>query len=419
MGWKLLTEAEFDDAAVRHDAREIIIERLKKPIGTQPLDQKLKSTSRITILIEDLTRKSPKKQILSSFLDFLHSLGVKEENVTIVIALGTHQPLTGQELAEGYGDDIAGRYRIINHDCHAGDLIEIGQLQSGTPVKINRHVHSADFRIGIGSIFPHPMNGFGGGCKILFPGVADHHSTFEHHLQYSFVGKSRMGNLQGNNFHQEVNRLGRLGKLDFIINSVLNHEDRFYDLVCGDPVTAHEEGCRLSRNIIAKQFSHPADITIISAFPYTEGPQIMKPFAVAESITKKGGCIVLCADCTMPLPEKYFAACQRFLDTYSPDLRHAVLEHFATNRGIIDNTSPEMNMSLAQVLLTLNDYTVILVTTDIGASNVERLGFVHAEQIKEALSIAAERFTNPEVNIVPSGGVILPVVNQYMSYPTQ
>lgn len=410
--WQLLTEAKFAEADVQHDASRLTLERLENPIGTQSLGRKLNDASRVVILIEDLTRKSPKKAVLASLLKHLHGLGVKEENISIVIALGTHRALTADELADGYGADIARRYRFINHDCHAADLFKIGELKSGTSVRVNRHVCAADFRIGIGSIFPHPMNGFGGGSKILFPGVADYQSIFEHHLQYSFVGQSRMGNLEGNEFHLEVNRLASLGKLDFIINSVLDHEDRFHDLVCGDPVAAHQEGCRISTNIIAKQFDRPADITIISAFPYTEGPQIMKPFAAAESITKKGGCIILCAECTMPLPEDYYDACERFREAHSPDLRQAVLEYFAANRGVVGGNSPEMNMSLAQVLLALNDYTVILVTTDIAASDAERLGFIYAEQIEDAITIAKERFTTPSVNIVPSGGVILPLVKQ-------
>lgn len=418
-GWQLLTEATFNDAALGHNAGELTLERLKDPIGAQPLERKLKSTSRITILTEDLTRKSPKKEILAALLKFLHGLGVKEENISMVIGLGTHRPLNEEDLADGYGADIARRYRFINHDCHALDLVKIGELQSGTAVKINRHVFEADYRIGIGSIFPHPMNGFGGGGKILFPGVADFRSIFEHHLQYSFVGQSRMGNLRDNEFYQEVIRLAYLGNLDFIINSVLDHKDRFHDLVCGDPVEAHRKGCRISSGIIEKQFKSPADITMISAFPYTEGPQIMKPFAVAEAITKRGGCIILYADCTLPLPEKYYSACERFRKAYSPELRRAVLDHFATNRGIIDDTSPEMNMSLAQVLLALNDYTVILVTNDIAAGDVQRLGFIHAERIDQALSIAANRFPDPSINIVPSGGVILPLVKQYKAYPRQ
>jgi hypothetical protein len=97
----------------------------------------------------------------------------------------------------------------------------------------------------------------------------------------------------------------------------------------------------------------------------------------------------------------------------------AVLDHFASNRGIIDNTSPELNMSLAQVLLALNDYTVILVTTDIDANDVRRLGFIPAKQMEEELSIASEKFTNPSVNIVPSGGVILPVVKQSTTCSTK
>lgn len=145
----------------------------------------------------------------------------------------------------------------------------------------------------------------------------------------------------------------------------------------------------------------------------------MKPLAAAESITSRGGFIILYADCTVPLPEEYYGACERFREAYGPELRPAVLDHFAANRGIIDDASPEMNMSLAQVLLALNDYTLILVTPDIAAGDVRRLGFIHAEKIEEALSIAAERFTNPSMNIVPSGGVILPLVKQYTACPVQ
>ena len=417
--WVELCSAEFTDNNSCADVAALTRQVLEAPINRAPLENELRSEDSVAIIIEDLTRTSPKKKILGVLLQHLESIGIADENIVIVIALGTHEPLNAKQLKSGYGEKVVSRYRIINHDCRAKNLVKIARLKSGCPIKINPTVFSADFRIGVGSILPHPMNGFGGGSKILFPGVADFQSIFEHHLQCSFTGQSRMGNLQDNEFYQEVNRLAQLGKLDFIINSVLDHKDRLHDLVGGDPVEAHREGCRISSEILTKQFNSPADITIISAFPHTEGPQIMKPLAAAESLTSRGGFIILYADCTVPLPEEYYGACERFRDAYGPELRPAVLDHFAANRGIIDDASPEMNMSLAQVLLALNDYTLILVTPDIAAGDVRRLGFIHAEKIEEALSIAAERFTNPSVNIVPSGGVILPLVKQYTAYPVQ
>lgn len=409
---RVLTKAVFSGRPSTSTAAELVARALKTPLNALPLAEQLGPDSTVAIIVEDLTRPSPKKEILPVLLEALGAIGIPPKNICIVIALGTHRPLTKQELETGYGADITSRYRFINHDSHAKDLVAIGKLQTGGVVKINRHVHEADFRVGIGSIFPHPINGFGGGGKILFPGVADFESIFEHHLKHSFVGQAGLGVIDGNEFYQEVNRLAEAGRLDFIINSVLDHNDRIYDLVCGDPVNAHGVGMQICRQIVSKRFTAPADITIISSFPYTEGPQIMKPLAPADLITRKGGCIILYADCTIPLPEIYFAGCEQFRAQHGNGLRHAVLDHFAHNRPIIADSPPELNMSLAQALLALNDYRVVLVTDDMSPRQVERLGFTAAEDLDGALALCAREYDRPTINIVPSGGVIVPVLSE-------
>jgi hypothetical protein len=67
-------------------------------------------------------------------------------------------------------------------------------------------------------------------------------------------------------------------------------------------------------------------------------------------------------------------------------------------------------MSLAQVLLAVNDYHVILVSKDIPKKNVEQLGFLHAPDLKDAITKSSDFFTSPTAHIIPSGGIILPVV---------
>lgn len=408
--WQILTLADFADSAVPADAEPLTIRALQAPTGAPALAARLTADNTVCIMIEDLTRNSPKKNVLKVVLDNLKRIGIPAGNISVVIALGTHRPLSRRELENGYGAETVAKYQFVNHDCHAADLIPIGRLASGAEVKINRLAHAADFRIGIGSIFPHPLNGFGGGGKILFPGVADFHSIFEHHLCHSFRGNSSLGVLAGNEFHDEVTALARAGRLNFIVNSVLDHNDRLHQVVAGDPVIAHRAGVDICRSIISRDFHDKADVTIISAFPYAEGPQIMKPLAPAEMITRPGGIVILCADCRSPLPEAYFAACESFRARYGGELRRAVLDHFAAGRPIMEGAPPELNMSMAQVMLGQNDFTVILVTKDIPALSVARLGFRHAADLQEAIAMAGETFARPTVNIVPAGGVILPVV---------
>jgi nickel-dependent lactate racemase len=225
-----------------------------------------------------------------------------------------------------------------------------------------------------------------------------------------------LGRLKGNPFYEDVSAFAVQSGLNFIINSVLDHNDMLSTLVCGDPVEAHLAGVDLCKNIISMTFPKRADLTIISAFPYTEGPQIMKPLAPASEITKKGGVVVLVADCTVPLPDAYVAGCEGFRVQHASHLRDAVLGLFDQNSRIIEEGSPELNMSMAQALLAQDDFTVILVSDDITAETAKRLGFLYAENLNQAFTTAATFCTEPEVHIVPSGGVILPVLQDGGSY---
>jgi nickel-dependent lactate racemase len=408
--WKLLTFAAFEDHLEKKDVEALTKRALKAPVRSPSLMEQISPSDTVAVIIEDRTRSSPKKSVLKALLEELDEAGIPRKNISVIVALGTHRGLTAQEMEAVYGEDLARNYCLMNHNCYASDLVAVGNLRTGTVVKINRMVHEATFRIGIGSIFPHPMNGFGGGGKILFPGVADFDSILEHHLRHSFRGGSGLGKLQGNSFYEEVRDLSRVAGLHFIINSVLDHNDKLYELVCGDPVEAHLAGVDLCKRIISFKFQKRADLTVISAFPYTEGTQIMKPLAPASEITREGGVIILVADCTVPLPDAYVECCETFRLKYAGRLRPSVFDLFDNNCRIMEDGAPEFNMSMAQALLAQHDFKVILVSDGVPQETAERLGFLFAEELDEAFAMSAKFVTDPEVHVVPSGGVILPVI---------
>lgn len=410
--WNVRTFAAFQDHYEQKDPALLTRHALNHPIRSAPLKEHVSSSNTVAILIEDQTRYSPKKFILRTLLEVLDEAGVPPENVCVVLALGTHRGLSREEMEEVYGKETVNDFEFINHDCYAPDLVPVATLKTGTPVKINRRVYDASFKIGIGSIFPHPMNGFGGGGKILFPGVANFEAILEHHLRYAFRDESELGKIQGNPFYEEISTLAKAGGLDFIINSVLDHNDQLYDLVCGDPIEAHRVGIERCRGIISQRFQKKADLTIISAFPYTEGTQLMKPFAPATLITKKGGGIILVARCTVPLPDIYVDTCEQFRLRYKHRLRDGVFDFLNNNRRIMENGAPELNMSLAQALLAQDAFTVIFVSEEIPKEIITRLGFLFAKELDEALKMAAALFPRPDVHVVPSGGVILPVMQE-------
>jgi nickel-dependent lactate racemase len=408
--WKLLTFAAFADRSEKKDVEVLTKLVLKTPVRSASLRDRISPSDAVAILIEDRTRSSPKNSILKALLEELDGARIPRNNISVVVALGTHRELTTPEMEAFYGKDLVRSYPFINHDCYAPDLVPVGNLKTGTVVKINRKVNEATFKIGIGSIFPHPMNGFGGGGKILFPGVADFDSILEHHLKHSFRVGSGLGKVQGNPFYEEVSALARVAGLNFVINSVLDHNDRLYKLVCGDPVEAHLVGVDLCKRIISHRFQKKADLTVISAFPYTEGTQIMKPLAPASEITREGGVVILVADCTVPLPDPYVECCETFRLKHAGRLRDSIFELFDHNCRIMEEGAPEFNMSMAQALLAQHEFKIILVSDSVPRETAERLGFLFAKDLSQAFAMSAEFVTDPEVHVVPSGGVMLPVL---------
>ncbi|NLD36564.1 MAG: nickel-dependent lactate racemase [Desulfatiglans sp.] len=406
-GFNILDVADFEDNPVLSDTKNLTINALDNPVDALPLEKQLRPSDRIAILIEDNTRNSPKKEILKHLLERLARISIPESNIIIIVALGTHEALTSKEMIMTYGEEVINDYTIINHDPLSPDLMPVGKLVSGTVVRINRLAYEADFRIGIGSIFPHPLNGFGGGGKIMFPGISNFDAILEHHMRYAFR-KIVLGGLTPNPFYEEVTALASAGRLDFIINSVLDHNDNLYNVVAGHPVNAHTKGAGICKKLVSKTFKNRADITIISAFPYTQATQLMKPLEPASIITKEQGVIILTGKCTSAFRMGYLDACLAFREKYKGRLKEALFDFFNSGQRIISGGAPELNMSIAQVILALESYRVILFSGEVPQDDAEKLGFISAATIEDAIHKSAQFIPYPTVNVVPSGGVIIP-----------
>jgi nickel-dependent lactate racemase len=160
------------------DMRRIVAEGL----AAQPLDGK-----RVLVLIPDGTRTMP----MPLMFDVLTELvGPRAAALDFLVALGTHQPMTDEQLGRLIGRPVAGglagRSRIFNHEWARPDTFvnlgtiparEIAQLSGGlleqdVPVAINRLVVEYDHLMICGPVFPHEVVGFSGGHKYFVPGVA-------------------------------------------------------------------------------------------------------------------------------------------------------------------------------------------------------------------------------------------------------
>ena len=205
------------------DQVAVIEDALANPIGTEPLEDLLAPEDRVVIIVDDITRPTPTAKILPVILARLAQAGIPDEAVLIFMALGTHRPMTRDELRVKLGDDVLARFRVINRDYRDGDYVDWGTTTSGIPIEVNREIVEADVRIAIGNIVPHITSGWGGGSKIILPGVCSQKTVDQMH----YVGCTMQPVLDILGTRDNLPRVemddiaGKIG-LDFIVNTVLD-----------------------------------------------------------------------------------------------------------------------------------------------------------------------------------------------------
>jgi len=147
------------------------------------------SGKRILLIIPDNTRSGPIGDIFKIIYD---CLGPKVKALDCLVALGTHQPLSEEQICTRLcmtADERSSKYasvKFFNHEWEKAQTFtsigrisadEIEQISSGlfreeVDIVINKLIFEYDEFIILGPVFPHEVVGFSGGHKYIFPGIA-------------------------------------------------------------------------------------------------------------------------------------------------------------------------------------------------------------------------------------------------------
>ena len=389
---------------------------LAHPIGTPLLINLIKATDKVVIMIDDFTRPTPKRAILTGLVDSLCQLGVGYNQIDILFAVGTHRPVNEAEVREALGP-LKDKLRWTNHDCWSEALTPVGTCSICGDLKVNPLLPAADFRIAVGSVLAHPMAGFGGGAKAIMPGVSDFESIRRHHMS-TFLPRLHLGETIGNLCRDGICNAARLAQLDFIVNAVYNSELEVMAIVAGDCEKAHQAGVEMSLKEYGVEIEQKADVTIISAFPYDEGNQIIKPLIPGAMVTKGGGTIILVAYDIQGgrLPEQMLSAFDIVWAQVEKDPARTAIDCITQNRLIIQDGPLDLNAAAFLNLLILSQVQVILVSPDVTAEQAVRIGFDCAPTIEEAIRVVSMRIPRATVNILPLGGTIVPLIKEQLTF---
>jgi nickel-dependent lactate racemase len=392
---------------VEKTEEEIIEEAFSLPVGSDPLNMMLTEQEKVLIAVDDYTRSTPVQKILPCLIKDLQRAGIKKERIRILVALGTHRPMTEDEMIRKFGQELCKQYSILNHEWwDPSQLIHLGETEKGTPIFVNRAVKEVDFIIGVGQIVPHRVSGFSGGCNIIQPGICGEETTGKTHwLSARFRGREILGKIE-NPVKDEIEEVALKAGLRWIINTVQDGTGRTVDAVAGDPISAYRKGGERSLQVYQAELSRDADIVIADSHPYdSELWLASKGIYASELAVKQDGVVILVSPCPEGVSPSHPEVLQFGYQTFEDADR-------MVQKGILKKLTAAAH--LVHVGRVIKERAkAVFVAQGISKDEKERLGFIHAKDPQEALEIAFSlQGRDAKVAVLQRGGEILPVIKQ-------
>lgn len=384
------------------DEAAAITAALRSPTGSVPLFDRLQPSDKVVVLVTDNTRACPEDRILPPLLTELERK-ILRSNITIVICLGLHPPLTREQMELKLGRNTVANYNVINHDV--SDTVNLGTTPAGTPIDINRRVVAADFRVATGFIEPHLFAGFSGGRKSIAPGVFSVRSAYRNHGFINIENPlARPGVTRGNPVHEDMLELSKAAKLDFIVNVLLNQRREITHVVAGDSVLAHEKGCDIARDLAGVKIKHKVDIAITSN---TGAPldhdlyQGVKGLDTASRITRDGGIIIMACQCYDGVGVKDFYEVHR--------AGHTPIEVMQKIRREQPIGVQWENQILARIQMRQDVYLMSQLEEKVARDMMA----TPIENVEEGIHMALKVLGNDaQIAVIPEGPLVIPVLEE-------
>ena len=288
------------------DQAGAIRDALRRPIGSLPLKELVKSLDRVGIVFSDITRPTPNHVILPALLRELEY--VPDERIVLFNSTGTHRPNTEAELRRMLGDEIVNRYRIVQNDSNdRASHAQVGTTSSGNEVWLLREFVECDARILTGFIEPHFFAGFSGGGKAVMPGLALTETVLRNHNARNLDSPlACWGVTRGNPVWEEMRQAAAMTRPTFLLNVAINSERQITGVFAGNWDAAHARGCAFVKETAMVAVPQPFDIVISSNSGYPldlNMYQSVKGMSAAVQVVKDEGSIIIAAECWDGIPE--------------------------------------------------------------------------------------------------------------------
>ncbi len=394
------------------DLEAAVQEALARPIDSPPARELARSADQVCVVFTDITRASPDHLLVPALLRELEAASVRDRDVTLLCGIGMHRPSTSDEKVTKLGRDVVERYRVIDNEPRNDEaLVDLGTTQGGVPVSVHREAADADLLIATGLVEPHQYAGYSGGRKTVAVGAAGEDLiAYTHGPALVDHPATRLGRIEGNPFHEAITEAADRAGLDFILNVVLDDEERVVCVKAGEPVETHRQLVDFARAIYEVPIPRRYDV-VIGGAGYPKDANLYQASRAASylcfaptPVVRPGGYIIVPARCQEGAGEGVGE--QRFFEAMrdAPDVQ-AIL------RDAREHGYPPGQQRAFVMAKVLEQASVIIVGSEC-PEVVAACKMKPAETMEQALAWAAEDLGHDlEVLIVPHALLTLPVVS--------
>jgi len=311
-------ELKYGKAAIRLDlADETRVLKIKEPVGASDPETfgvdlafqigRLKpELADVAVVIADKTRLCAYRDYLPVLVQVLQAAGVAQDQITFYIAYGTHPRQSDAESRAAYGslyDDC----RFIHHDCDDDFLFEhLGETTRGTAVRLRRDILAAGFVITFGAVTHHYFAGYGGGRKLLFPGLGAREAVYGNHGLFLDRIAGRLatgcepGRLEGNPLAEDIDEIVAFKPADLAVHGILNSQGQVCRLITGADRDSFEQACREQGRHCEIRHDHQYDLVVASCGGYPKDINFIQSHKAvhnAAKFVKDGGRLIVLTRC--------------------------------------------------------------------------------------------------------------------------
>lgn len=396
---------EGNDTTPLSNISGALMDAIDNPIDSAPLSEVAAKASSIAIIVSDMTRYWMRQDLIVPFIvEYLvEKCGKSYEDLTIVIATGTHVGGSEDDLRTLVTSPVFDKVRTINHDCRDKNLVYLGTTSYGTPVSINKEAADADLVICLGAATYHVMAGFGGGRKSILPGISSL-DTIKHNHAYSlapdaFITNPEIGNgkLEGNPLNEDMLEAAAMMKNLFMITLVTDTEFQLESIYAGHWRTSWEKACEEVKRIYTVPIEKKADVVITSCGGFPKDESLYQGTKAVDNVIsalKDGGTLILM------LEGRNGGGSPDYFDWIKP-LVGGTFEEELRNNFTVGGYIFFLNCEQAARFN-------ILMYSSIPAETVAPMGIKAYDDLDKLMEDA--HIEGKSVYIIPSGSTVLPVV---------